>query len=74
MSDEKSYLIMIPVFTLVKASNLAGARSEAARVTSGLDRLPMLDASADSITVWDERGKQLFPPKEETTCTKPSSP
>lgn len=72
MSDEeKSYLVMMPVYTWVKAKNLAGARSEAARVTSGLARLPMLDAGAASITVWDERGNQLFPTppkKEEATC------
>ena len=67
MNEERNYLVMMPVYTWVKASNLAGARSEAARVTSGLSRLPMLDAGAASITVWDERGNQLFPtlPKKE---------
>lgn len=61
MKEERNYLVMMPVYTWVKASNLAGARSEATKVTSGLSRLPQLSASAASITVWDEQGEQLFP-------------
>ena len=73
-AEERNYLVMVPVYTWVKASNLAGARSEAAQITSGLSRLPMLDAGAASITVWDEQGNQLFPtPKKEETCTGQSS-
>lgn len=72
MSDEeKNYLVMIPVYTWIKAENLAGARSEAAQITSGLSRLPALDAGAASITVWDVHGNQLFPTppkKEKGTC------
>lgn len=57
----KNYLVQIPVYTWVKASNLAGARAEAAKITSGLSRLPQLEASACSIIVWDEQSRQLFP-------------
>lgn len=66
--EEQSYLVMMPVYTWVKAYNLAEARHNAGIITSGLSGLPELDARALEITVWDARGEQLFPKtiKEET--------